>query len=359
MREELLEQLRKITPEEQALLDGAEGVRQDLYTNKAEFVIDSGHLLEKGQLIELRPHTRFAYFPRHRHNYVEMIYMCAGQTTHVINRKTRIMLQEGDLLFLSQNTYHEILPAGKDDIAVNFIILPEFFDRPVSMIEQADILRDFLISTLAGERADTGYLYIQARHLLPVENLIENMVWALLLKHPMMDSINQTSMGLLLMNLSRFAFSIRRGGQGEYEQDLVFAVLDYIEHHYQSGTLTEICDMLHQPVYSVSKLLKKRTGRNFRDLLHLKRIQQAAYLLANTTLPADRILEQVGYENSSYFYRSFRAQYGCSPAQFRKQSGAPASHTGFPAEPAWKDAHSDQPEGFAEHPHQTHWPSGQ
>ncbi len=127
MRRELLDMLKRITPEEQELLDGSREIRKERYTNRRDFVVDSRLLLEKGRLIEIRPHTRFAYFPKHRRNYVEMVYMCAGATTHIINGSNELVLKEGDLLFLNQNVYHEILPAGEEDLAVNFIILPEFF----------------------------------------------------------------------------------------------------------------------------------------------------------------------------------------------------------------------------------------
>ena len=158
MRRELLDMLKRITPEEQELLDGSREIRKERYTNRRDFVVDSRLLLEKGRLIEIRPHTRFAYFPKHR-----------------------------------QNVYHEILPAGEDDLAVNFIILPEFFDRPISMVERENILRDFLISTLAGDTAMNDYLYIKTKGIVPVENLLENMIWTILGRHPMMDTINQTA----------------------------------------------------------------------------------------------------------------------------------------------------------------------
>ena len=149
MREELLQHLREITDEEKALLQGQGDIQKDLYTSGKDFVVDNARLLEKGHLIELRPHTRFAHFPRHRHNYVELVYMCCGSTTHIVNDTERIVLTEGDLLFLSQTATQEILPAGREDIAVNFIILPEFFDRALSMIERDNVLRAFLISTLS------------------------------------------------------------------------------------------------------------------------------------------------------------------------------------------------------------------
>ena len=317
MRRELLDMLKKITPEEQELLDGTREIRKERYTNRRDFVVDSRLLLEKGRLIEIRPHTRFAYFPKHRHNYVEMVYMCAGTTTHIINGSNELVLKEGDLLFLNQNVYHEILPAGEEDLAVNFIILPEFFDRPISMVERENILRDFLISTLAGDTAMNDYLYIKTKGIIPVENLLENMIWTILGRHPMMDTINQTSMGLLLMNLSRFADQIGRGDPQHEEQSLMFSVLDYIEHHYQNGTLAEISELSHLPTYQVSRMLKKRTGKNFKELLQLRRLQQAAYLLQNTTLSIDKIIVHIGYENSSYFYRVFREKYGCSPSEYR------------------------------------------
>ena len=317
MRQELLDYLKQITPEEREILDG-QGLRQDRYAPRGDFIVDSRMLLKKGKLIEIRPHTRFVHFPVHRHNYVELVYMCAGSTNHIIDRKEHLTLREGDLLFLNQNAWHEILPAAEDDLAVNFIILPEFFRRPISMIERENVLRDFLISTLAGESGLSGYLHIRARGIVPVENLIESMIWTLMGGRPGINTINQTSMGLLLMNLSKFADSINRDSPNQAEQNLIFSILQYIETHYQSGTLSEVSAMLHQSDYTVSRLLKRRLGQNFKELLQERKLQQAAYLLGNTALAVDAVMEEIGYDNSSYFYRRFRERYGCSPAEYRR-----------------------------------------
>ena len=295
LRESILAHFRAVTEEEAQLLAEKSGINQGNYATGKEFIVDSKLLLEKGTLIEIRPHTRFAYFPRHRHNYVELVYMCAGTTTHIINGKTKVVLEEGDMLFLNQNVYHEILPAEENDIAVNFIILPEFFDRPLSMIEKENVLRDFIVSSLTRDASGTNYLHVRSRGIVPVENLIENMLWTLIEHEPMIDTINQTSMGLLLMNLSRFADSINRGEPGQTEQKTVLTVRDYIEHQYQSGALTEAAAGLHMPDYALSRLLKKHTGKTFKELLQLRKLQQAAYLLDNSTLPVDRIMEAIGY----------------------------------------------------------------
>ena len=317
MNKKILEQLRIISDEEKKFLDGDHSVCKSIYTSKEEFIIDSEKLLEKGKLIEIRPNTRFYHFPKHSHNYVEMVYMCCGSTTHIVNDTDKIVLEEGDILLLNQNSTHEIYPPGIDDIAVNFIILPQFFDRPLSMIDSENVLRDFMISVIAGKDGDAAYLHFRSKDILPVKNLMENMVWSLWYKKPGMNTINQTTLGLIFMNLSIFADTINKNNGDKTEQNIVFSVLKYIDYYYKDGTLAYVSLEIGQPVYYISRLLKKYTGCNFKELLLQRKMQQAAYLLKETTLTVDRIMEAVGYENSSYFYRQFKAKYGCSPATYR------------------------------------------
>lgn len=317
MDRELLNYLQKITREEELILGGQSAIKKELYTSQENFVIDSKKLLEKGRLIEVRPHTRFAHFPKHAHTYVEMVYMCSGSTTHIINDTEKIQLAEGDLLLLNQNVTQEILPATEKDIAVNFIILPQFFDRPFSMIGQDNVLRDFLISTLSKGNTMSNYLHFRAKDVLPVKNLVENMIWTLLNRRAETDTIIQTTMGLLFMNLSQFTDKLNQDNPHQYDRNIVFAVLKYIEMHYKDGTLTDISDELKQTPYTISRLLKKHTTFNFKELLQQRKLQQAAYLLTQTPLSVESIMNAIGYDNSSYFYRKFREKYGCSPKEYR------------------------------------------
>lgn len=202
-------------------------------------------------------------------------------------------------------------------MGVNFIILPQFFDRSFRMLEQENVLRDFLIFTLAGESAFAGWLHIAAGNILPVENLLENMIWTLLEKKFGVNLLNQTTMGLLLQNLTLFAENINRTLPDSRDESAVFTALQYIETSYRDGTLEEIAARLRLPPYALSRLLKRHTGSNFKQLLQQRKLQQAAYLLSNTSMSADAIIEAIGYENSSYFYRKFREKYGRSPADYR------------------------------------------
>lgn len=317
MNPQLLEQLKPISEEEQAILDGREDVQKDLYTSEREFIVDSARMLEKGKLIDIRPHTRFVHFPVHRHNYVEIIYMCSGTTTHIINGHNTVRLETGELLFLNQNATQEILPAGKDDIAVNFIVLPEFFDRAFLMMEDESVLRDFLVGSLRGERGLADYLHFQVRDELPIQNLIENLIYSLVTKQKNFRNINQTTMGLLFILLQNQSDKINRNDPAQYEQNLIFTALKYIEDNYRTGTLEELSGLTGQPDYYISKLIKKHAGHTFKTLLQIKRLNQAAFLLTTTGLPVENIITLVGYDNTSYFHRIFKEHFHMTPRIYR------------------------------------------
>lgn len=100
MDAELLRALSVITEEEQRILDGNGEIETRRYIKRKDLVVDAEQLIQRGKLIQVRPHTRFVHFPKHRHNYIEVIYMCQGTTTHIIDGH-KVLLEEGDLLFLN------------------------------------------------------------------------------------------------------------------------------------------------------------------------------------------------------------------------------------------------------------------
>lgn len=317
MRKELIEELRLITEEERSILSGAAGVDRERYTQARDFVVDSGKMLEKGKLIDVRTHTRFVQFPKHRHNYIEIIYMCCGRTIHTVNNTGTVELGEGELLFLNQNACHEIAPAGENDIAVNFIVLPEFFDVAFEMIESDNVLKDFLVGSLRKENGRADYIHFKVADALPVQNLVENMVWSI--KHHQANNrrINQTTMGLLFLQLLNYTDRIEQKESQQYESRLVLSVLKDIEENYKSASLTDAAERLNQSVYQLSRLVKKSTGLAYKELLQQKRFHKAVELLKSTSLPVADIIYSVGYDNTSYFHRVFKERFGMTPREYR------------------------------------------
>lgn len=321
----ILNELRKITPEEARALEGNQEYNRELYQAPSQTagtdstpgpIFDAQKLMDSGRLITIRKHTRFVHFPKHSHNYVEVIYMCTGKTRHIINGN-EVLLEEGDILFLNQNAIQEIYPAGEDDIAVNFIILPAFFDYALQMLEVGENpLRSFVIDCMRGENRPSAYLHFKVRDVLPIQNLIENLIWTLMNKQQNNRSINQATMGLLLMQLTNYAYTAETDHMSEGEK-LVITVLSYIETHYKDGELSILADRLHYDLYFLSREIKRLTGENYTILLQNKRLSQAAYFLTHTKMSIADISIAIGYENISYFHRIFQKKYGMTPRHYR------------------------------------------
>ncbi len=317
MEQDLLNKLRPITEEEQKILNETGSVEKSIYTSRTDFVVDRKKMLERGKLIDIRTHTRFVHFPRHSHNYIEIIYMCSGSTVHIINGETEVVLEKGNLLFLNQNATHEIQPAGMEDIAVNFIVMPEFFDVAFEMSEEENVVRDFFTDALQQKKMGMDYIYFRVADILPVQNLIENMIWSLVHRQANKRNIHKMTMGLLIAQLSDYTDRIDNANPGQYEQNMMFSILHYIDENYKEGSLTELSVLYNQSIPGMSRFIKKHSGRTFQQLLMQKRLNQAAFLLTTTRLTVEDIMLAVGYDNSSYFHRIFREKYGMTPKKYR------------------------------------------
>ncbi len=308
-----MEKLSGITEEEHEILNGRKAIDRSLYMDGSRDVISGEKLLEKGKLLAVRPHTRFIAFPEHTHDYVEMVYMCAGETRHIVNGSP-VTLRQGELLMLGQSARQSIEPAGERDVAVNFIVRPAFFSGTLPFLgEEETPLRHFIVSCLTEEK-EAGYLLFRVADVLPVQNLIENLLYTVMEDTPNKRGILQMTMGLLFTQLMNHTDLLQFETR---EQNTIVSVLRYIEEHYRDGSLTEIAGQLHYELPSVSRLIRQRTGKTYTELLQEKRLSQAAWLLSNTERNVDEIANAVGYENISYFHRLFAARFGLSPRKYR------------------------------------------
>jgi YesN/AraC family two-component response regulator len=71
------------------------------------------------------------------------------------------------------------------------------------------------------------------------------------------------------------------------------------------------------PTY-LSSIIKKLTGQRFIDILHEAKLNLASMLLITTDMPINSISNEVGYENTNFFYRIFKKHFGTTPAEYRK-----------------------------------------
>ena len=120
---------------------------QGLYTSGKDFTVDSAKSAGGGKADRSADPHQICAFPSHRHNFIEVLYVCEGSLINIIGGK-QVVIEAGELLFLNQFTRHEIPACGqKNDFAefeIFMIIFPEtFFDVAYTMAGSNNVLAEF------------------------------------------------------------------------------------------------------------------------------------------------------------------------------------------------------------------------
>ncbi|MGG0739858.1 AraC family transcriptional regulator [Niallia taxi] len=314
----LLKQLMELTEEEIEILSQEKKVRKDLYTSQRHFIIESEKFLDKNKMITVRKHTRFIDFPKHRHNYIEINYVVKGKLKQKVDNDS-ITLKKGELLFLNQHIEHEIEACGNDDLIINFIIQPLFFQFIFQYLNGENIITEFLINSLFNHTQNGQYLYYAVSEVEEIQELVEKIIKEETDGSLMAESKMKLYMGLLLIELVKNTDKITKNQSASSQHFIVVESLKYIEEHYKNGTLQELAQRLLQSSSSLSKNIKKATGFTFKDLIQEKRLMKAKELLETTDFSVRTVVEEVGYDNISYFYRIFKEKYKKTPKELRKE----------------------------------------
>lgn len=291
--------------------------------NEMEFYrknCDEKIMVGPGKLMDIYCQPRFVEIPDHSHNYVELVYMYSGSTVHFINGIRKIVLETNDLLLLRRETRHSIEPAGENDLAIHFFLLPEFFHHPSLVTRDGNVMRHFIIGTTPTDNSGADYLHFHLRDILPAQNLLENMIWSLMEDKKDRQEINYATMGILIKELLHDAEQVEFHDMAQYEEQIVLTAYQYLENHFPTATLEEFSAMSMQPSYYISRLFKRYFQMTFTECLQQIRLNRAANYLASTSKPVEEIIAEIGYENSSYFHRLFKQRYGVTPKRFRDKS---------------------------------------
>ncbi|MED3729273.1 helix-turn-helix domain-containing protein [Priestia filamentosa] len=317
MQDELLNELLKITEEEEIILQNRREIKKELYTNQSNFIIESEKFLSKDKMIMVRQHTRFVDFPKHKHNYIEINYVYNGELNQKVGNQ-KINLKQGELLFLNQHIEHEIAACATEDIIINFIIQPQFFDFIFSFLTTENRISNFLINSLYNSTQNGQFLYFKVSEVKSIQALIKKIIIEIMSSAFMSDSTVKLYMGLLIVELIKHADKAEHTEDYPVQHYLIVESLKYIDENFQKASLYELSSQLNQPHYALSKEIKKATNYTFKELLQEKRLSKAKELLESTNMPITTIIEQVGYDNVSYFYRIFKNKYNQTPKQFRE-----------------------------------------
>lgn len=316
MREDIHKMLLALTEEEKQIINGRIEINKNIYADDEKFIIDSNKLLPNEELINIRKHTRFINFPSHNHNYIEFNYVYQGKLNQIIDKK-KITLKKGELLFLNQYIIHEIEASDENDIIINFIIRPEFFNYIITLLDNENIISKFLLTTLYTDYDKGEYLYFKVSERENIQDLLEKIITELYSPSIMKEATIKLLVGLLVVELVKNSQDIETYSIDNYEKMLIIKSLKYIDESYNKATLLELSVKLNQPDYKLSKLIKKHTSMTFKELLKEKRLSKAAELIKLTQYSIVEIIHIIGYENPTYFYNIFQDKFGMTPREYK------------------------------------------
>lgn len=319
MNTKLIEELKKISEREEEYMRKAAHGLECYSVNEGEDIVDYKKMASEEGMISIYKRTRFVDYPAHSHNYLEVIYMCSGSLTQIIDNETKLEMKKDDLLFLRQGVKHKSSVPSYDDVAIHFLILPEFLRYPLGMLTEDTMLRRFIESVVKEDEYSVKFLHFHLQDMKEAKNLLENMTTSIVRHTRNEQRILQATMGVLFLELTNRTYTITVGAPSEYERELVLKALAYVEENYQTANLEDFSRSVHQPAYYISRLVKKYGPYTFSKYLQKRRLIQAAHLLETTSYSVEEIMEAVGYENSSHFHKLFKEEYFMTPKLYRKK----------------------------------------
>ena len=103
------------------------------------------------------------------------------------------------------------------------------------------------------------------------------------------------------------------------DEPLLAAVFEAIEQRYHEPiSLADVAADLSLTAGHLTTVVRRKTGRTVQQWIAQRRMQQARVLLTETDLTVNAISRRVGYPDTSYFIKRFRAEHAVTPTQWRR-----------------------------------------
>lgn len=105
------------------------------------------------------------------------------------------------------------------------------------------------------------------------------------------------------------------------QENRVQLILNYIHSHYREKiTLNDLAQIASVSKTEAMRSFKSIIGQSPIKYLKNYKLQNAAYMIKNTDYSIGQISEICGFDDNSYFSKSFKEMYHCTPHEFRRDS---------------------------------------
>lgn len=255
----------------------------------------------------------------HWHAEIEIGYVEAGVILlECGNRK--YTLSEGDLFFINTNVLHAMNNQNPGEIAVFRSIA---FDSSVISSNTESVYYKRYLHPIIHSTNFRDFAWKSNSELFPKLDRIIRDAWEIINLEPMDYEISVRNL------LSDFFAVLRHVNKKDTAtntsanlliEDRVQLILNYIHTNYAKNiTLDDLA--------AVSNVSKSEVLRCFKSIINISpikylknfRLQNAAYMLKNSSYSIQTIYELCGFDSNSYFSKSFKEVYHCSPREYRER----------------------------------------
>ena len=239
------------------------------------------------------------------HENIEVICFLKGEGT-VLHNGERFSVSEGDTVIINSNCLHGILSTQKK-ITFRYLIVDRSFCIANGFDTSSAVfntkVRDEEVFTLMKE---LSLLYNESEEI-PYRTA----------------SIRCTVLNLLLILLKKHCTPTDGTALAERSSNYVKKALEYIHASFgRDISLDNIAEFVGVNKCYLSREFHKFTGYSFVEYLNRLRCKAAQKLLAEGKMNVCDIGVACGFQNKSYFAKTFRRYVGMSPGEYR------AKHTG-------------------------------
>ncbi|HBE04221.1 MAG TPA: hypothetical protein DC049_17355 [Spirochaetia bacterium] len=260
--------------------------------------------------------VRLNSYPQHFHDCHELMIVSEGEAQITIDGKIN-NLQKGDLLVMRAGTMHGF------PVFRNFTRTAVFFNLenllgPVDDLSGISAYRQLFAMQPAKKYSERSAIFrLPHKSLLPV----------LAVCREMQMEINRQTTGYQAMARSLFIKMLvmiirhyRRIRTGSDHLDKIIDTASWLENNFpEKITLSFLCERINLSMNTFLRHFHKTFRQSPMQYLCLVRLKKARSLLVQGALPVTQISRLCGFNDSNYFCRMFRREYGESPLRYRRK----------------------------------------
>lgn len=249
----------------------------------------------------------------HYHPEIELIFVCKGSGKRQIGSNISYF-SDGDLVLIgsnlphcgmtnenTNNDYEMVLQFKPDFLGVPVWETPEM-QKIAILLEKskAGIVFGEKIKKETGEKIAAMHEAVSFRRLMCFLEILEDLA---------------TTQDYRILNAGKYYLQTQ-----VEDNDRINVIFNYVKDHFREQiTLEEVAGLANMKVPSFCRYFKKITNKTFTHFVNEYRITHALKLLAEQPLSITEVCFESGFNNFSYFNKTFKEYVKKSPSQYRKE----------------------------------------